>query len=414
MNMLMRTTAKPEKKPAFSPVMRGLLQRKCACGGSAGSDGECESCRNKRLQSRASGHNELMSALPIVHEVLRSSGTPLDSQTRAHFEPRFGHDFGKVRVHADTKAAASARAVNALAYTVGSDVVFREGRYSPGSGLGQNLLAHELTHVVQQTSGSTGFFSLPRSEASDEHEANRAANCVMGNQGAMPTIGTSAPALRMNNAPTTQPAPVPQRPRSGGLNLGDLTTFRFNFGPAQFTVDLPSSLRMRLPVPLQGSSSIVFNLSASASGNFALSITLNAIPHVRISARAGVDVGSRTGSAGLRIETTCTTCNAQSPMAARAAITSAGEKLKAAIEILQSAPTAGQEQSDFNRMRRMGAVVSAISDVYSAVERAQARCREVSVFEFDLGVRGPLESRPGALPGEENESFFGATATFRF
>jgi hypothetical protein len=87
---------------------------------------------------------------PIVHEVLRSPGQPLDAQARAFFEPRFGHDFSTVRIHTDTAAAESARAVNAQAYTVGREVVFAQGRYAPTTGPGRSLLAHELTHAVQQ------------------------------------------------------------------------------------------------------------------------------------------------------------------------------------------------------------------------------------------------------------------------
>jgi hypothetical protein len=91
---------------------------------------------------------------PIVQEVLSSPGQPLDAETRAFFEPRFGHDFGNVRVHTDAKAAESARAVNALAYTVGRDVVF--GRYNNDvrSSATRSLVAHELAHVVQQSRSS--------------------------------------------------------------------------------------------------------------------------------------------------------------------------------------------------------------------------------------------------------------------
>ena len=67
----------------------------------------------------------------IIHDVLRAPGQPLDATTRAFMEPRFGHDFSRVRVHSDAKAAESARAVNALAYTVGQDVVFGVGQYAP-------------------------------------------------------------------------------------------------------------------------------------------------------------------------------------------------------------------------------------------------------------------------------------------
>ncbi|MET1081660.1 MAG: DUF4157 domain-containing protein [Burkholderiales bacterium] len=96
------------------------------------------------------GADQLADAPPIVHEVLRSPGQSLESATRAFFEPRFGYDFSRVRVHADERAAESARAVNALAYTIGADVVFAERQYSPEATAGRRLLAHELTHVIQQ------------------------------------------------------------------------------------------------------------------------------------------------------------------------------------------------------------------------------------------------------------------------
>ena len=65
-------------------------------------------------------------------------------------EPRFGHDFGQVRVHTDSSAAESARAVDALAYTMGKDIVFARGQYAPHTSAGQDLLAHELAHTIQQ------------------------------------------------------------------------------------------------------------------------------------------------------------------------------------------------------------------------------------------------------------------------
>jgi hypothetical protein len=85
-----------------------------------------------------------------VHDVLALPGQPLDQETRNYFEPRFGHDFSKVRVHADEKAAESAGAVDALAYTVGQNIVFGARQYRPRAEQGVRLLAHELTHVVQQ------------------------------------------------------------------------------------------------------------------------------------------------------------------------------------------------------------------------------------------------------------------------
>jgi hypothetical protein len=83
--------------------------------------------------------------------VLASPGAPLDAATRAFFEPRFGHDFGNVRVHVDAKAADSARALDALGYTCGQQIVFAREHYAPEAASGKRLLAHELSHVIQQS-----------------------------------------------------------------------------------------------------------------------------------------------------------------------------------------------------------------------------------------------------------------------
>ena len=88
----------------------------------------------------------------IVHDVLASPGQPLDEGTRSYMEPRFGHDFSKVRIHADPKAAESVRSINALAYTVGNKVVFGGGQYMPETSTGRKLIAHELVHTMQRSS----------------------------------------------------------------------------------------------------------------------------------------------------------------------------------------------------------------------------------------------------------------------
>lgn len=94
---------------------------------------------------------------PGLHARIKSmkgGGQPLPRSVRNFFEPRFGHDFSQVRVHTDARAAEAARAVNARAFTVGKNVVFGAGQYTPGSKAGQKLLGHELTHVAQQIMGS--------------------------------------------------------------------------------------------------------------------------------------------------------------------------------------------------------------------------------------------------------------------
>jgi len=140
--------------PAAGALL-GALQRKCDCSGESGP--QCEECKKKKslLQRRAPAGAGQGLAPAVVNDVLRSPGQPLDPTTRAFMESRFGHDFGRVRVHIGAKASASALAVDALAYTVGPDVVFRQGQYRPETEEGRKILAHELTHVVQQRAAST-------------------------------------------------------------------------------------------------------------------------------------------------------------------------------------------------------------------------------------------------------------------
>jgi hypothetical protein len=90
-----------------------------------------------------------------VEEGLRLAGQSLDPETRAFMEPRFGRDLSQVQIHTDAQAAKSAESVNALAYTVGRDVVFGAGQYQPATDSGRRLLAHELAHTIQQGAAGT-------------------------------------------------------------------------------------------------------------------------------------------------------------------------------------------------------------------------------------------------------------------
>ena len=122
-------------------------------------------------------------APPIVHEVLRSPGQPLDAGTRAYFESRYGHDFSRVRVHADSTAAQSAEALGAQAYTVGQHVVFSGHRPSPTAFAGRQLWAHELAHVVQQSRGG----QTPDVTPSAPHEQDARA-AAMGVAMGLPSV----------------------------------------------------------------------------------------------------------------------------------------------------------------------------------------------------------------------------------
>ena len=145
-----------QEKATAVPV-HGMLQRKCACGQHTSGSGQCDECKKKEMtlqrQAKTSGRADTIP--PIVHEVLASPGRPLNSAMRWFMEARFSQDFSQVRVHDDSKAAESADAVHAHAYTVGKEIVFGAGKYSQ-SNSSRPLLAHELTHVVQQTQGAVG------------------------------------------------------------------------------------------------------------------------------------------------------------------------------------------------------------------------------------------------------------------
>ena len=142
-----------------------------------------------------------------VHDVVNSGGRPIEPDVREDMEARLGHDFSDVRIHDDAAAADSAKAVNAHAYTVGSNVVFQRDVYDPGSQQGRTTLAHELTHVIQQRSGPVDGTSAPGgikvSDPSDrfEREASANADRVMAGPAPVQALGVSAPAVQREEAP---------------------------------------------------------------------------------------------------------------------------------------------------------------------------------------------------------------------
>jgi hypothetical protein len=139
-----------------------------------------------------------------IDNATRSGGSPLDSASRVQMESSFGTDFSSVRVHTGSDADASARKLGAHAYTVGEDVVFANGRFDPGSPVGQRTLAHELTHVVQQRSGpvegtDTGG-GVKVSHPSDQYERaaeSMADTVVAGRMAAEPApAGVASPSVQ--------------------------------------------------------------------------------------------------------------------------------------------------------------------------------------------------------------------------
>jgi hypothetical protein len=191
MRVLQSTSTR--SKSNLTSTHTNLLQRKCACDGTAGPIRECEECRKKRLQQKRDqprdGRTNNSEVPPIVHEVLRSPGQGLDAQTRAFMEPRFGHDFSYVRVHSDSQADESARAVNANAYTVGRHIILNRTSAPEFSAAEQQLLAHELAHVVQQK-GMTPEPKLTIGAAGSraEREADLAAEKIIAGSTAAPRV----------------------------------------------------------------------------------------------------------------------------------------------------------------------------------------------------------------------------------
>ena len=144
----------------------------------------------------------------VVGNGLNAPGDPLDAGIREFMEAGFGFDFGGVRVHTDSRAADSSKAINAKAYTIGQDVVFGAGKYSPGSGEGKKLIAHELSHVVQQFGNVSIGGQLEISKPWDESEraADDIADLVVDSSGG-PTNRSTNINLTGNSA--SQAATVP-------------------------------------------------------------------------------------------------------------------------------------------------------------------------------------------------------------
>jgi outer membrane protein OmpA-like peptidoglycan-associated protein len=218
------------------PAVPAVLQR---CGAVPCAPGGCGHDDEPELQRQTAGPAPGPAPVRVpatVHEVVRSPGRELPLAVRQLMEPRFGHDFGDVRVHTDAAAARTAGAVGARAYTLGHHVVFGDGQFVPDRAVGQRLIAHELAHVIQQRAGGGRLAAQPLtvSDPSDpaEREADRAAGEVLGpvaSGGPGPAgpgpVGTAAG----TQAPQAVPAPACQTVPDGGAPPG-LTLSGFGQG----------------------------------------------------------------------------------------------------------------------------------------------------------------------------------------
>lgn len=150
-----------------SSAPAGLIQRKCECTGGP----PCAKCAEEQViqtKRRSDAHGFVPTG---QMRLFGGGGNPLPTSVRSHFEPRFGRDFGQVRVHTDHHSADSARSIQARAFTSGSDIAFGRGEYSPDSSEGRRLIAHELAHVVQQGRGGPNLPNVQRAGMGDVHLA---------------------------------------------------------------------------------------------------------------------------------------------------------------------------------------------------------------------------------------------------
>lgn len=197
------------------------LQRQCACGGQD-EDCECQkgggqSPKRRSVQRSPEAGDDSGGEIPAsVYRVLGSPGRPLGAGILSFMEPRFGHDFGDVQLHTGPAAAASAREVGARAYTVGSHIVMGGGAPSPETGAGRELLAHELTHVVQQSRG--GLTPGIDPDAAHERSARSVASTVAAGGTAPGIAGMAGTGIGLARDDKKDPAASPPAGPPPGVN----------------------------------------------------------------------------------------------------------------------------------------------------------------------------------------------------
>jgi hypothetical protein len=180
----------------------------CSCG--TDEETMCDECRQKAagISRKATAPGPASSSHHLFDTMKRSAGHPLDASTRSFFEPHFGRDFSDVRIHTDASAAASARSIQAHAFTAGSEIFFAAGKYSPRTEEGGLLLAHELTHVVQQPSGAESPF-LAGLPTFGRAQVLRQADAGVADPPPAPTNEQAPPAQTKEQTPTDADAGAP-------------------------------------------------------------------------------------------------------------------------------------------------------------------------------------------------------------
>ncbi len=242
-----------------------VLQRKCACGNHTVGGAECESCKKGKgskaddtLQRSAKSSGQVEEVPPVVHEVLNSPGQPLAPPTRKFMEPRFGQDFSLVRVHSDAQAAESARSVDAMAYTVGNHLVLDSQSLPDQSYAREKVLAHELTHVVQQSHNSGGGNLTVSNNLPLEAQADDAASKIISGHDAHLSSADRGGLMRMPRSMMGSVDPNNMSPDEIENEIQEINEYIDSAPLSQDTVDHLTQMRSELVAAqkrLQGPSS---------------------------------------------------------------------------------------------------------------------------------------------------------------
>lgn len=302
-NHVMRMPVEPDphRRPQPSRGPKQRIQRACSCTDHGGQ--QCPECAKKKHQDGTVHRQAENAGQPLltpdvesrIHR-LRGGGQALSPAVRREFEPRFGEDFGSVRVHAGPEAAQVSREINARAFTIGRDVMFGAGEYAPETTKGQKLLAHELTHVVQQGggSGTSKVAKMDRPER-QKHAISPVDSDSVQRQ--PPPSNSPAPAPGVNpppppppggGAPAGTPATPPAGPeiRQGPIGdvvipIGDWTFFDARDIVKPWSGKIDETSLLKIPIPELG---VVVDLrgSAGATANFTASVGPGVLRNIRI------------------------------------------------------------------------------------------------------------------------------------
>jgi len=320
--------------------------------------------------------------------VPQGGGQALPAPVRDFFGSRFSaaggsvHDFSRVRIHTGPQADAAADAIHARAYTLGHNIIFAAGEYAPHTEAGRRLLAHELTHVIQQR-----------------------------------------PDVLQRDPPGSSGSSGPS------VSMPSMTSLLFRYGDLRLQANLPTEVVATLPVELRNVGTLTFSMTADIPNNFSLAITLDTEPDIRIRTQVGYNRETGNMTVGLVVQSTRRTCTIPNATEVQEQLQAAGQRATTALQnfLNPPAPTplAPGESGpvlppEIDRAVELGA---AIGDLYSKAKAAGAgqRCIVQPVWSIDFGARIPVNppnTGPDIFGPSERERapqpYFGLGFTYHF